>query len=398
MKDEGSNNKNIYSNFPGPAATGKFIVELRKEAGYSQEELGKKLFVTRKAISKWENGKGYPSIEIFPALEEVFSVTFRELVMGKRFEVTTPPVIQPTDDASNINFIIKVFRKRQIKQLVIFITIFLLLCLSIFFFENYNSTKIYKVWYEGDDLYIKNGIIVTTRASDYYSFGKYDIDIDDINKAMPASFTLFIKEKDGEKIIFKLNSSNIYISNKEQNEELSKINVKEDLDNLYLRVSYFDKNSVEQELSVKLNTKLYYQSNDIYNLFKEKKSIILDNSNLQKLEFDTIKTVDKEKVTTIDLSFLFNLTEDEIKEKYDKKEIIVNNEIYNLNYIDSKLNISNSYLNFVIYFIDKKVRINIFKNDEETDVFDIYNYDLYIPNSSNYLDLCKIIISNLKEI
>ena len=167
MKDESSNNKNIYSNFPGPAATGKFIVELRKEAGYSQEELGKKLFVTRKAISKWENGKGYPSIEIFPALEEVFSVTFRELVMGKRFEVTTAPVIQPTDDASNINFIIKVFRKRQIKQLVIFITIFLLLCLSIFFFENYNATKIYTVWYEDDNIYIETDCYMTYKFSNY---------------------------------------------------------------------------------------------------------------------------------------------------------------------------------------------------------------------------------------
>ena len=35
------------------------LVKLRKQSGMTQEELAAKIFVTRTAVSKWENGKGY---------------------------------------------------------------------------------------------------------------------------------------------------------------------------------------------------------------------------------------------------------------------------------------------------------------------------------------------------
>ena len=41
---------------------GKFIAEQRKAKGYTQKELAEKLGVTDKAISRWENGHGYPDI------------------------------------------------------------------------------------------------------------------------------------------------------------------------------------------------------------------------------------------------------------------------------------------------------------------------------------------------
>ena len=39
------------------------LQELRKAKGLTQEELAKQLYVSRTAISKWESGKGYPSID-----------------------------------------------------------------------------------------------------------------------------------------------------------------------------------------------------------------------------------------------------------------------------------------------------------------------------------------------
>ncbi len=36
--------------------TGKFIAELRRKAGLTQQQLGEKLGVTNKTVSRWENG------------------------------------------------------------------------------------------------------------------------------------------------------------------------------------------------------------------------------------------------------------------------------------------------------------------------------------------------------
>ena len=44
---------------------GEFIAENRKELKMTQEQLAKKLFVTNKAVSKWENGQSFPDIVLF---------------------------------------------------------------------------------------------------------------------------------------------------------------------------------------------------------------------------------------------------------------------------------------------------------------------------------------------
>lgn len=48
---------------------------LRKQKGLTQEELAQELFVSRTAISKWESGKGYPSIDSLKEISKYFSVT-----------------------------------------------------------------------------------------------------------------------------------------------------------------------------------------------------------------------------------------------------------------------------------------------------------------------------------
>ena len=56
------------------------LQELRKAKGLTQEELAKELFVSRTAISKWESGRGYPSIDSLKEISRCFSVTIDELI------------------------------------------------------------------------------------------------------------------------------------------------------------------------------------------------------------------------------------------------------------------------------------------------------------------------------
>jgi transcriptional regulator with XRE-family HTH domain len=56
------------------------LQELRKQKNMTQDELAEHLYVSRTAISKWESGRGYPSIESLKAIAKFFSVTIDDLL------------------------------------------------------------------------------------------------------------------------------------------------------------------------------------------------------------------------------------------------------------------------------------------------------------------------------
>lgn len=56
------------------------LQELRKQRGLTQEELAGLLFVSRTAISKWESGRGYPSIDSLKAIAGYFCVSLDDLL------------------------------------------------------------------------------------------------------------------------------------------------------------------------------------------------------------------------------------------------------------------------------------------------------------------------------
>lgn len=65
---------------------GEFLKILRRERKWTQEELGEKIGVTNKTISKWENGNYMPPIDVLLMLSEMYGVTINELIKGQRFE------------------------------------------------------------------------------------------------------------------------------------------------------------------------------------------------------------------------------------------------------------------------------------------------------------------------
>ena len=63
---------------------GKFIAQCRNEKNITQEELGEKLGVTNKTISRWENGHYLPDIEMMQLLSKEFSISINELISGEK--------------------------------------------------------------------------------------------------------------------------------------------------------------------------------------------------------------------------------------------------------------------------------------------------------------------------
>ena len=69
---------------------GNFISELRKEKGYTQKELAEKLFLSDKAISKWETGVSIPDTAMLIPLADILGVSVTELLTYERIEPDTP--------------------------------------------------------------------------------------------------------------------------------------------------------------------------------------------------------------------------------------------------------------------------------------------------------------------
>lgn len=64
--------------------TKDIILNLRTERGMSQEELAEKVFVTRQAVSRWENGETVPSTDTLKLLSGVFDVSINTLLGSPR--------------------------------------------------------------------------------------------------------------------------------------------------------------------------------------------------------------------------------------------------------------------------------------------------------------------------
>ena len=59
------------------------LQQLRKQRNLTQEELANELYVSRTAISKWESGRGYPSLDSLRAISKLFSVSIDDLLSGE---------------------------------------------------------------------------------------------------------------------------------------------------------------------------------------------------------------------------------------------------------------------------------------------------------------------------
>ena len=64
--------------------TKDILLELRTKKGLSQEELAEKLFVTRQAVSRWENGETTPNTETLKLLSKLFDVSINTLLGSPR--------------------------------------------------------------------------------------------------------------------------------------------------------------------------------------------------------------------------------------------------------------------------------------------------------------------------
>ena len=66
--------------------TGAVIRKLREEKRLTQEELAGRIFVSSKAVSKWETGQGFPDISLLEPLAAALDISVAELLAGEHIQ------------------------------------------------------------------------------------------------------------------------------------------------------------------------------------------------------------------------------------------------------------------------------------------------------------------------
>ena len=100
---------------------GKFIAVMRKANGMTQKELGDKLFVSDKTVSRWERDECTPELSLIPAIAEIFGITTDELLRGEKNnnETRTSEDIKPSAKAEKQFKAMLFGRKRRFDNLTL---------------------------------------------------------------------------------------------------------------------------------------------------------------------------------------------------------------------------------------------------------------------------------------
>lgn len=80
---------------------GAFLKELRKEQGYTQNQLAEKLSVSNKSVSRWERGINMPDMDILIELSDLYKVSIRELLSGERISNFQEEIKSQEEDLLN---------------------------------------------------------------------------------------------------------------------------------------------------------------------------------------------------------------------------------------------------------------------------------------------------------
>ena len=149
---------------------GEYIQRKRKAIKITQQELGDKLGVTDKAVSKWETGIALPDVSLYKELCEILNITIEELLNGE-------------DNKS-----IPIYKKKNIiiicLSIVVSILLVVSLLLGIFFYQNYNKVHVYDLESASNEFYLEGKLIVIEDNS-YIS----------INNVKYNSYTIYNKKK-----------------------------------------------------------------------------------------------------------------------------------------------------------------------------------------------------------
>lgn len=262
---------------------GKFIAELRKVKGLTQTQLGEKLGVTDKTISKWEQGRSIPNVSYLQKLGKVLEVSATELLNGEKIKNANSKDIDKTI-YTHLDFYARINKKKYIKKVKIgfalLVMFFLGIIVMLFLHNNYNNCYIYELKSNDNNFKIEGTAILTPEKDIITINSVENIEAYELDNEMVYSYEYLLKIKN--EVIFKkgnislyeyqpddqlnslnniLNQLNIYI-NEDSNYNSS---IPKAIQNdLILKIRYINQEKLTKEIEVQINFNKLFSNNKIF--------------------------------------------------------------------------------------------------------------------------------------
>jgi transcriptional regulator with XRE-family HTH domain len=159
---------------------GKFIATLRKEKGYTQEELATKLNVSNKSISRWENGRTMPDLSIIPTLCDILGITINELLSGEKINSSEYQKRLEENIIINIDLLKKKIKDISKKIVIILLSSIILTIILLFGFIFYKELTYIKIPIDDNNITIKPcthknrlGYVISTKDNTAFLYDSY---------------------------------------------------------------------------------------------------------------------------------------------------------------------------------------------------------------------------------
>ena len=328
---------------------GKFIENLRKEKGLTQQDLADILSVSNQAVSKWESGRNLPDIAIQRVICDTFNITMEELHAGER-------------DIKKRNKTKKIRKENKIFSIALMCIVPVMVFFVVYFIINFRALKIYysNSQITNEENSIRANLLIFKLPRKLIIF---------INNIYPCNYEV----KDSDLLDLKLYSGN--------KELLNSSMIKNDV--FELDALTFDPNNVKLILNIESVTGEKRKFQREVKLVK----YTSNDRNDDKYKNKSLKFLSNDEIVKKLLNGGYINAENKVYEK----EIIVNNAITRVKYdLDHEtieiLYVHNSYTEKIVVDYQLKIfRTVVFNNNNINNISEKYIFDL---KSEKYI--CEI--------
>lgn len=255
--------------------TGEFIFKLRKELGMTQAQLGEKVGVSDKSVSKWENGLCLPDSSKLNLVAESLQVSVIELINGEKKPDISDESINKILKSS-INYYQKSTKskyKRYLAYSGILFLIILFTILSLFLINNYDKCKVYRILSNNNSYNLSGSIILTNSNTEISLFNTeildeyiecynydYELYLDNERIIKYGDISLYEVSKNDKLVDLNdlLKQLSIYIT-----DDVNKLDEYKDLNNITskLVINYLDENLEAKSYIMEFSLSEIYSNN-----------------------------------------------------------------------------------------------------------------------------------------